>query len=607
MSRSHLRNATEPADKKLPVRTNTPTSPTPKHHRLPIAVGVILTIVAMTGNPVVASDTNGATALSANDVIEAPRYVPSDGPDLFGSLASATVDPLGLISYPDETRRYSTGSDRFEVWECPDEGSVPLTASAFVAGAEARMTEYFSWLSSGRYDPDFVVGGVVPSGQDCSTWARSHSTGSANAALFIRNASGGYSGPGYTCAGSSFICPTKYPDNRREGYIGVASSSMWTILAHEIGHMLSWPHSKTGQSGSPYDNAIDVMSGNYNYWSEGFRQFWGTYYEPYATVAINRYGAGWFDPEDVVIWDGGEVVVTLTEIGGEGIEALVIDAGTVYYVLGTRASSGMDPFPGAWDGVEVYEVERCPDCWGLNGRIKPIPAVPFVLSDLDSYDRPLPHVLRAGSSVVVGEATVTVQQRSGNSFTVSITSNASSGGSAFIDVPIGHPFLDDIEWLASEGITKGCNPPGNTRFCPDSVVTRGQMAAFLVRALDLPSTAQDFFSDDGESIFEADINRLAAAGITKGCNSPNSDRYCPESKVTRAQMAAFIARALGYSNDGGGDLFEDDDTSIFEHDIDLLGTAGVTKGCNPPTNNMFCPDNYVTRSQMAAFLHRALG
>ena len=72
-------------------------------------------------------------------------------------------------------------------------------------------------------------------------------------------------------------------------------------------------------------------------------------------------------------------------------------------------------------------------------------------------------------------------------------------------------------------------------------------------------------------------------------------------------MAAFLVRAMGYTNNGGGNLFTDDNSSIFENDIDRLATAGVTKGCNPPANTKFCPNNFVTRAQMAAFLHRALG
>jgi hypothetical protein len=107
-------------------------------------------------------------------------------------------------------------------------------------------------------------------------------------------------------------------------------------------------------------------------------------------------------------------------------------------------------------------------------------------------------------------------------------------------------FQSDILWLAGEGITAGCNPPVNDRFCPDQPVTRGQMAAFLVRALDPPASGplMDFSDADG-SVFKSDIERLAAAGITAGCNPPVNDRFCPDQPVTRGQMAAFLVRALG--------------------------------------------------------------
>ena len=175
-------------------------------------------------------------------------------------------------------------------------------------------------------------------------------------------------------------------------------------------------------------------------------------------------------------------------------------------------------------------------------------------------------------------------------------------------------FVDDddnvheanIEAIAQAGITKGCNPPVNDRYCPEDPVTRGQMAAFLSRALDLPDTPVDFFVDDDASTFEADINRLAAAGITKGCNPPDNDRYCPDDPVTRGQMAAFLVRAFGYTDQGDGDLFVDDDGSVFEGDIDRLAVAGVTLGCNPPDNDRYCPDDPVRRDQMASFLARAL-
>lgn len=165
-----------------------------------------------------------------------------------------------------------------------------------------------------------------------------------------------------------------------------------------------------------------------------------------------------------------------------------------------------------------------------------------------------------------------------------------------------------IEAVAAAGITLGCNPPTNDRFCPGAAVTRGQMAAFLHRGLaDRIEPGQPVrFSDDNGSVFESDIEWLGATGITKGCNPPANDRFCPNNSVTRAQMAAFLVRALGLTDRGSAD-FRDDDGSPFEGDIERLATAGITMGCNPPTNDRFCPGDPVTRGQMASFLARALG
>ncbi|HLU30619.1 MAG TPA: S-layer homology domain-containing protein, partial [Acidimicrobiia bacterium] len=170
-------------------------------------------------------------------------------------------------------------------------------------------------------------------------------------------------------------------------------------------------------------------------------------------------------------------------------------------------------------------------------------------------------------------------------------------------------FASDIEWLADSGITKGCNPPTNTLFCPDEPVTRGQMAAFLHRALpDLATGAATDFRDDNGLVFESDVEWLSATGVTRGCNPPTNDRFCPHDTVTRAQMAAFLHRALpDLVTDAGSVDFVDDNGSVFEADIEWLAATGVTRGCNPPTNDRFCPNAPVTRGAMAAFLHRALG
>lgn len=150
---------------------------------------------------------------------------------------------------------------------------------------------------------------------------------------------------------------------------------------------------------------------------------------------------------------------------------------------------------------------------------------------------------------------------SGTPVLVEIADNALAAGQTldrradFVDtgVPCGNGTFDDddgslhepaIEILFARGITSGCDV---RRFCPSEAVTRGQMAAFLRRALGLGPADGDYFTDDDSSIFEDDINRLASAGITSGCNPPRNDRYCPDDAVTRAQMAAFLVRALGLS------------------------------------------------------------
>jgi len=168
----------------------------------------------------------------------------------------------------------------------------------------------------------------------------------------------------------------------------------------------------------------------------------------------------------------------------------------------------------------------------------------------------------------------------------------------FTDVPPQHLFFKEIEWLAASEITKGCS---STAFCPDEAVTRGQMAAFLTRALKLtaPSGANTFTDDEG-SIFESDIEALYAAGITVGC-SPT--KFCPDDPVTRGQMAAFLTRALKLTAPPGADTFTDDEGSIFENQIEAIYVADITVGCGP---GVFCPDQPVTRGQMAAFLYRAL-
>jgi hypothetical protein len=193
-------------------------------------------------------------------------------------------------------------------------------------------------------------------------------------------------------------------------------------------------------------------------------------------------------------------------------------------------------------------------------------------------------------------------RRDGAAVRVSPYVIAASYTGRFLDI-LGNIFENAIVWMADEGITVGCNPPSNTNFCPDDAVTRGEMAVFISRVLNLPSPSGDHFDDDNGEFYESAANRLFEAGITVGCGA---DRYCGDRSVSREQMAAFLARTLGLPT-GSTDHFVDDDGSQFESAIDKIADAQITLGCNPPTNDRFCPTENVTRGQMAAFFRRVWG
>jgi len=176
---------------------------------------------------------------------------------------------------------------------------------------------------------------------------------------------------------------------------------------------------------------------------------------------------------------------------------------------------------------------------------------------------------------------------------------------AFADVPLTHPFHTEITNIAVRQVTLGC---GGGNFCPDLVVTREQMAVFIIRALGVfnpPQPSQQPFADVPPTRFGyAFIEELAARGITLGCGGGN---FCPDLVVTREQMAIFIIRAIGIANPPAPatQRFTDVPPSRPSYPfIEQLARRGVTSGCGPTT---FCPDAPVTRSQMAAFLVRGFG
>ena len=130
-----------------------------------------------------------------------------------------------------------------------------------------------------------------------------------------------------------------------------------------------------------------------------------------------------------------------------------------------------------------------------------------------------------------------------------------------------------IERLAELKVTSGCtsNPP---QYCPDKSVTRGQMATFLVRAFELKPAGDFGFIDIDGHAHEDNVNALAAAGITAGCEA---FRYCPDKPVTRAQMATFLVRAIKHRPSGAEGLRVSDMIEIPENlatEASMIETTG---------------------------------
>jgi hypothetical protein len=138
------------------------------------------------------------------------------------------------------------------------------------------------------------------------------------------------------------------------------------------------------------------------------------------------------------------------------------------------------------------------------------------------------------------------------------------------------------------------------------------MAVFLLRSkkglcyTPPPATGAVFSDVSAGSFAAAWIEALAAEGVTTGCGN---GMYCPNATVTRAQMAVFLLRML----EGSAYLPPACTTATFDDVpcsnpfapwVEELVERGITAGCG---FDIYCPNNPVTRGQMAVFLSATFG
>ena len=212
------------------------------------------------------------------------------------------------------------------------------------------------------------------------------------------------------------------------------------------------------------------------------------------------------------------------------------------------------------------------------------------------------------------EIRVTAVDNLGNAITTPVTRTVNVNNASFSDVPFGAFGWQQIERIVRVGITAGCATSPTRQYCPSGSVTRGQMAVFLCKAkgwawLDAspPTFADVPKTGPNASPFFGFIERIAAQGVTAGC-ATGPLRYCPNDPVTRAQMAAFLCRALGLTQylPATATFADVPIGNMFRGYVERIFLVGITTGCATGPLR-YCPGDTVTRDQMAVFLVRAFG
>ncbi|MBI5293957.1 MAG: S-layer homology domain-containing protein [Chloroflexi bacterium] len=277
-------------------------------------------------------------------------------------------------------------------------------------------------------------------------------------------------------------------------------------------------------------------------------------------------------------------------------------------IIANSASGG--DCSGTLNAASTYNLIEGSSCGltdGVNGNIVGQDPMLDILADNSGFTQT--HALLAGSPATDSGTNTGCPATDQRGLTRPQGSHCDIGAyeykySTFADVPLTYWANSFIERLYNNGITGGCSA-SPLMYCPDSTVTRAQMAVFLLVAEHgtgyTPPDAVGIFNDvPASNGFAKWIEQLAAEGITGGCGGGN---YCPNTPVTREQMAVFLLVAkhgTGYTPPAASGVFADVPADYpFAPWIEALAAEGITGGCG---GGNFCPNGTVTRAQMAVFL-----
>jgi len=357
---------------------------------------------------------------------------------------------IRLVALPDELAYL--GTDRVGVWVCEvptnsavysdDPLDVAVTAEGVVAWATTNISTYYREVSRGRFRVTFTALGSLTLGRfddpdDCLDQAKASTEAPYTNVLAVSNRSdgGGFAGPGLA-EGLGSGPPS---ESERGVYLGggsVFDLPSPTIGVHEIGHTLSWPHSYLGSW--EYDNAMDVMSGDP---ANGLceRQVPGGRIrfacEPQHTLAFNRLSAGWIDDDQVQIHTTGTGTYTLSPPATAGLQMVAVPYAVDEQALMTieaRPATGYDEYLDA-EGVVVHRIDQrataCGDdafaerCAGITRRTAQArgPVDQGECGGPNDTVCSTDHVLDVGESMTVNGVTISVLERVGDTFRVTVS------------------------------------------------------------------------------------------------------------------------------------------------------------------------------------------
>lgn len=183
------------------------------------------------------------------------------------------------------------------------------------------------------------------------------------------------------------------------------------------------------------------------------------------------------------------------------------------------------------------------------------------------------------------------------------TASPSGAAATYSDVPFDHPFSEEIEWTADQGLMTGFS---DGTFRPSRAITRAAITAILYRLAGEPAftpPSEPTFSDVAPtSPFFLQIEWVADEGVLNGFGDGT---YRPDKPLSRVALAALAYRASGDSYTPPGTATFNDVAvgSQFFTEVEWIADLGVLQGW---PDGSFRPSRSLTRQALAAILFRGL-